>query len=38
MNNEICNICNNVKIYDEYHRQYKRFDFCNRNLSLKILL
>ena len=35
MNNELCNICNNVKIYDEYHRQYKRFDFCNRNLSLK---
>ena len=34
MNNEICNICNNVKIYDEYHRQYKRCDFCNRNLSL----
>ena len=35
MNNEICNICNAVKIYDEYHRQYKRCDVCNRNHSLK---
>ena len=35
MNNEICNICNNAKIYDEYHRQYKRCNVCNRNHSLK---
>ena len=35
MKNEICNICNSVKIYDEYHRQYKRCDVCNRNHSLK---
>ena len=35
MNNEICNLCNTVKIYDEYHRQYKRCIVCNRNHSLK---
>ena len=35
MNNEICNICNNAKIYVEYHRQYKRCNVCNRNHSLK---
>ena len=35
MNNEICSICNAVKRYDEYHKQYKRCDVCNRNHSLK---
>ena len=36
MNNEICSICNAVKRYDEYHKQYKRCDVCNRNHSLKL--
>ena len=35
MNNEICSICNAVERYDEYHKQYKTCDFCNRNHSLK---
>ena len=35
MNNEICSICNAVKRYDEYHKQNKRCDVCNRNHSLK---
>ena len=35
MNNEICSICNAVKRYDEYHKQYKRCDVCNRSHSLK---
>ena len=35
MNNEICNISKAAKRYDEYHKQYKRCDVCNRNHSLK---
>ena len=35
MNNEICSIFNAVKRYDEYQKQYKRCDVCNRNHSLK---
>ena len=35
MDINICKKCNVEKIYDEYHRQYKRCSVCNNNQSLK---
>ena len=35
MDSSICKKCNTEKIYDEYHRMYKRCATCNNNQSLK---
>ena len=35
MNIKSYNICDAEKIYDEYHRLYKRCNICNSKHSLK---
>jgi len=33
--NNVCSICGNEKRYDDYHKMFRRCDFCNRKHALK---